>query len=136
MAFNNNFFPATYSPFGNYQLPQMPQYQSTQAQSNGIVWVQGEAAAKAHPVGAGQSALLMDSENNVFYIKSTDLAGMPQPLRIFDYVERKAANGVPTNQNDPHGMIDTSLYVTREEFEKRIAELVPACGGQSKGDDK
>lgn len=119
MAFNN-FFPATYNPMGGYQLPQ---YQA-QNQNNGIVWVQGEAGAKAHPVGAGQSALLMDSESNVFYIKSTDLAGMPQPLRIFDYTERKMNNSSKTAQNAPQATIDTSLFVTHEELEKRIMEIL------------
>lgn len=115
MAFNN-FFPATYNPIGytpTYQPPTTP----TQS---GIVWVQGEAGAKAHPVGAGQSALLMDSENNVFYIKSTDVSGMPRPLRVFDYKERAAEIA----QNAPQQAIDTSLFVTRDELEKRIAELV------------
>lgn len=131
MAYFNGF-PATYNPIGSYQLPQIPQYQGTQSQNSGIVWVQGEAGAKAHIVGAGQSALLMDSENNVFYIKSTDLAGMPQPLRIFDYTERTASNAVTTAQNASETAIDTSLFVTHEEFEKRIQELLSANNGAKK----
>lgn len=100
-----------------YQQPQQP------AQSNGIQWVQGEAGAKAYNVSAGQSVLLMDSECQSFYIKSTDVSGMPLPLRIFDYTERTAQNVQREPQSAP---IDTSLFVTRSEFEERIAALVGA----------
>ena len=117
MAFGN-YYPATYNPM-LYSGFQPQQYQPQQTQ-NGIVWVQGEAGAKAHPVGAGQSALLMDSENNVFYIKSSDVSGMPLPLRIFDYQERNT-NASPTAVQN--STIDTSIYVTKEELEKRLEEI-------------
>ena len=67
-----------------------PQQQPAQ-QSSPIIWVQGEEGAKAYMVAAGNSVLLMDSENSTFYIKSTDASGMPQPLRVFDYSERTAS---------------------------------------------
>lgn len=86
---------------------------SQQAQNNaGINWVQGEAGAKGFAVAPGQSVLLMDSESNVFYIKSTDASGMPLPLRTFDYSER-----VPVTKNVQGD------FITREEFEKRLAEI-------------
>lgn len=123
MAFG--YYPTTYNPM-MYSGFQPQQYQPQQTQ-NGIVWVQGEAGAKAHPVGAGQSALLMDSENNVFYIKSSDVSGMPLPLRIFDYQERNTNTSLATAQNPA---IDTSIYVTKEELEKRLEEIT----GQKKGE--
>ncbi len=89
--------------------------QQSQA-GNNINWVQGEAGAKSFALAPGQSVLLMDSESNVFYIKSSDASGMPMPLRIFDYTERvtvaKSATTIPAGD-----------YVTRDEFEKRLAEL-------------
>lgn len=97
-----------YYPYQNY-YPQ--QYQ--QNQQNGIVWVQGIEGAKAYPVASGASVLLMDSEENVFYIKSTDQSGMPSPLRIFDYAERK----------EEAQKVDTSQFITRDEFEQKISEL-------------
>ena len=48
-----------------------PQQQTSQ-QTAPIIWVQGEEGAKAYMVAAGNSVLLMDSENSTFYIKSTD----------------------------------------------------------------
>ena len=120
MAYNN-YFPQYYPnqvPMMQAQQ-QMPVGQPTMAQNvqassnSGITWVQGEAAAKSFPVGAGQSALLMDSEESVFYIKSTDQSGMPQPLRIFDYTERTA-------QHSEAGVAKKADvdYVSRSEFEE------------------
>lgn len=91
-----------YYPNYNYQPQQPPQ--------SGIVWVQGLEGAKAYPVASGASVMLMDSEESVFYIKTTDQSGMPSPLRVFDYKERK--------EEQPK-----SNYVTRDEFEKRLEEL-------------
>lgn len=136
MAFPN-YFPTGYNPMGNYNPYQVGQYQqmqnAQQAQTGGLQWVQGEAGAKAYPVNAGQSVLLMDSENNVFYIKSTDNSGMPLPLRTFDYKERTAQSTPKTAQNAPQAAIDTSLFVTRDELEKRLAELVAKSGSSLDG---
>lgn len=96
----NNYYPATYQQYA--------------PQSSGIVWVQGIEGAKAYPVGAGNSVLLMDSEESIFYIKTTDQSGMPSPLRVFDYTERTE----PKTSN-----VDLSGYITRDEFEKRISQL-------------
>lgn len=103
-----------YYPNNYYQMPvNSPNLQpNTQAQQNNqITWVQGEAAAKAYPVAAGQSVLLMDSEDLVFYIKSTDQSGMPQPLRTFDYTERKSSG------TEIKAAQQANDYITRAEFD-------------------
>ncbi|MDE5765335.1 MAG: hypothetical protein K2N49_02010 [Ruminococcus sp.] len=65
-----------------YQIPQnIPQAVQQPQNSNSVIWVQGEAGAKSYLVAPGQTVWLMDSENLVFYIKSTDPSGMPLPLR-------------------------------------------------------
>lgn len=82
--------------------------------NQGINWVQGEAAAKSWYVPAGQTALLMDSEDMKFYLKSADASGIPLPLRTFAYSEVKEAPKV-----------ESSDYITRAEFDalvKRIEE--------------
>lgn len=92
------------------QLAQLRQNYQQPQQSAPIIWVQGEEGAKAYMVAAGNSVLLMDSESSVFYIKSTDASGMPQPLRIFDYTERgKQTVEKVESKNDK--------FVTREEFD-------------------
>lgn len=106
-----NYFPQGYQPF----------YPQNNPQNNGIQWVQGIEGAKAHPVNAGQSVLLMDSDANCMYIKTADQMGMPT-LRIFDYKER-----VQKPQNEPtSGFLtkeDLSIYVTKEDLEKAIEGL-------------
>lgn len=42
-----------------------------------IQYVHGEAGAKGYPLANGYTMLLMDSEDQKFYIKQTDASGMP-----------------------------------------------------------
>ena len=76
------------------------------------LWVQGEAGAKAYPVAPGNSVLLMDSERNVFYIKSADQSGMPM-MRTFDYTERTTTQNLPAQA----AQMPQGDYVTRSEFD-------------------
>lgn len=125
MAYNNGFpinYPQMY-PSYNY-VPQQQQYvqQQPTVSDNGILWVQGEAGAKSWAVAPGKSVMLMDSESNTFYIKSSDQSGMPMPLRIFDYTERTQQQ--TQNQVVQHTEFDTSKFVTREEFNEKLNELL------------
>lgn len=115
MAYNN-YVPQFYQP--QYMASQM-QPNANQQNNSGITWVQGENAAKSFPVASGQSVLLMDSENPVMYIKSTDQSGMPLPLRIFDYTERVAKSPEDSKSNSS-GNVD---YVTKHEFDKFKEEM-------------
>lgn len=120
MANYNPYFPAGYNPYQpamqQFQTMQQPQQQN----SGGLLWVQGIEGAKSHFVEPGRSALLMDSESNSFFIKSADTSGMPLPLRIFDYQERTAQQAP---QQPTAAVHDTSSYITREEFESRLAAI-------------
>lgn len=126
MAYNNGF-PMTYQPiYPQYNYPQsiqqLPQQQVQQpANDNGILWVQGEAGAKSWAVAPGKSVMLMDSESNTFYIKSSDNSGMPMPLRIFDYTERNVQQSHAPVAN--HTEIDTSQFVTWDAFNRKMDEL-------------
>ena len=120
MSAYNNYFPQTYTPYAYgapSSLPTMAQTSTNTNSINAINWVQGEAGAKAVPVQPGQKVLLMDSETNVFYVKSCDVSGMPLPLRIFEYQETtQVASG--TDQ-----AAASNTYVTHEELEQILAEL-------------
>lgn len=121
------YYSSPYSPsFSPYGVPPQPtinqssnQMPTPQNSNNGIVWVQGEAGAKSYLVGAGNSVLLMDSEQSRFYIKSTDPSGMPMPLRVFEYTEISSGNAhrnvAQANPNND--------YVTHEELEQRLKEI-------------
>lgn len=95
-----------------YQQPMMGQATQPTQGTPSIIWVQGEEGAKAYMVAAGNSVLLMDSENSAFYIKSTDASGMPLPLRVFDYKERTTAAKMPPQTAQQAG----GEFVTRAEF--------------------
>lgn len=128
MAYNN-YFPMGYQPQvypQNYPQAYPQNYQNANAQQNqnGIVWVQGIEGAKAHPVAAGQSVLLMDSDSNCLYLKSADQSGMPS-LRVFDYTERTGVPSEPKNA-DMSGFVtkdELSIYVTKDELKKAISDI-------------
>ena len=129
MAYNNGFpigyqqmYP-TYNYVPQQQLSQPVVQQMTQpVNDTGILWVQGEAGAKSWAVAPGKSVMLMDSESSTFYIKSSDNSGMPMPLRIFDYKER--TEQIVQSPAIQHSDIDTSKFVTRDELDKRLDELL------------
>lgn len=105
------------------QLAQLRQaaypQQPAQQQSAPIIWVQGEEAAKSYLCAPGNSVLLMDSEKSSFYIKTVDASGMPQPLRIFDYTERTAAQKQTTQATQ----VQSGEFVTRAEFDALSARF-------------
>ena len=105
--------PLPYNPYGNVNPYTQAGLVQPQTNQNNIIWVQGEAGAKAYPVQPGGSVLLMDSEGEYFYIKTADNVGMPGPLRKFSFKEIVEGQEVA----------EAPDYVTREEFEKKIAEL-------------
>jgi hypothetical protein len=100
-----------------YQQPMIGQTAQQTQGTPSIIWVQGEEGAKAYMVAAGNSVLLMDSENSAFYIKSTDASGMPLPLRVFDYKERTTAAKTPPQTAQQPGV----EFVTRAEFDALAA---------------
>lgn len=97
--------------------------QPTQQQSSQIIWVSGEAGAKSYLVAPGNTVMLLDAENSVFYLKSADASGMPLPLRIFDYKERttmaqQAFGGSVTAES-----VNLDNFVTRKEFDELKASI-------------
>lgn len=120
---NNSYFPQSYmntqygygagmTPAQTWTTPTPAQPQN---QTSSINWVQGEAGARSFNVPSGQTALLMDSETNVFYIKTSDISGIPLPLRKFKYEE------VPQDaQSDDRAL---STYITKDELDARLKEF-------------
>ena len=92
---------------------QYQQPQQSQQVNQGILWVQGEAGAKSYLVAPNTSVLLMDSENSIFYIKTTDAAGMPT-LRTFAYKEVVLGSQEPQKQAEIN---HDDKYVTRQEYD-------------------
>lgn len=116
---NYNPYPASYMT---------PTYQQPTNNSN-MIWVQGESGAKAYPIAPGSSQVLFDSEAQIFYIKTADASGMPQPLRIFNYSE---CNEADMKKNE----IDTSMFITRDEFEDAIDSITRTIKKQNNNNNE
>lgn len=110
-------FTTNYSPYQNAYNP-IPAVPQMNTQNNGLNWVQGENGAKSWLIGKGETALLMDSENDVFYIKSTDMSGMPLPLRVFDYKERTTTQ----KAQESSLCVTNDNFITRTEFDELRAK--------------
>ena len=88
---------------------------ATDSQKSNITppWVNGEVGAQAYMIAPNTSILLMDSDNPMFYIKTSDIKGKAT-IRAYKYEEVQP--GVQT-QKEP-------VYVTKEEFDKFKEELL------------
>lgn len=108
--------------YGGYQ-PYQPMYQpyTQQGQQNGIIWVSGEAGAKAYLVAPNNTVQLWDSEAQVIYLKSADASGMPS-IKVLDYTIRETAqNGA----NKPPVVSDKEMlnFATKDEI-KAISDEI------------
>lgn len=65
---------------------QMP-LQNQPTNANDIIWVQGEAGAKAYLVAPNNTVTLWDSESQTIYLKTADMNGVPS-MRVLDFTER------------------------------------------------
>lgn len=126
MANYNSYLPQVYGNnsylYGMNTAPAQTWTNTPSTQNiGGINWVQGEAGARSVPVGPGQKLVLMDSETNVFYIKASDMSGMPLPLRTFKYeeIDTQIAQKMEPAQ---------STYITKEELETRLDEFKKSLG--------
>lgn len=73
--------------YPNYQVqPEVP----IQKPASPITWIQGgEATAKSWYVAPNTTVALWDSDEQVIYLKSADITGMPT-IKILEYKEREA----------------------------------------------
>ena len=121
---------AYYTPYQNQYYTQLAQtYTPMQApqqnvapvqqNGNGLIWVQGEQAAKSYMVAPNTTVLLMDSDASRFYLKSSDASGMPM-LRVFEYSE--IAQNAP-NKAQEEKTVDYSAFATKAELDAFRAEI-------------
>ena len=93
--------------FGGYPQPQ--QFQQYQQPNNNVIVVpvQGESGASMYPVAAGNTVLLMDFNTKRFWIKATDINGLPSKFAAFDF--REVVRPLPQNENN---------FISRTEFDE------------------
>ena len=114
MAYNNFGFPVNYQPMQMYQQPMAQQMQQPQQNTSGLIWVQGEGAAKSYLVAPNTTVALFDNESQTIYIKSADASGMPS-IKVLDYTLRDVA---PTRQ-----IAGKDNFATKEEVSALREEL-------------
>lgn len=92
-------------------IPQMPTSQS----SAGIIWVDGETAAKAYqiPMGITGPVALWDTNDQVIYLKSVNQMGIPNPLQKIRYQMEEPPTVIPAGQS---GDTQTNAYVTKDDL--------------------
>ena len=83
---------------------------------NNINWVSGLEGAKQYPLNRNGAVVLLDNDQNKFYIKTCDNIGMCD-VRVFEFTEI-------TNSSKGSNIIGTpNEYVTRAEFDNLINQL-------------
>lgn len=104
-------------PYGqsyNTATPQQPQQQQQPQPMNNIsvaIIHGGDKAADAYLMAPSQTIVLVDNEEGLVYIKETNGSGMQITNRKFKEEKQASLQQIQAD------------FVTREEFEKRIAEL-------------
>lgn len=106
--------PYSYQQQPQQAVPQQPQPQVNNAVTNtNLLWVQGEAAAKAAYVPNGCNMVFFDSESQTIYIKAVDITGKPS-LTILDYTERNAAPTLSQQSAPEEPKVE---YATKEQID-------------------
>lgn len=126
MAYNNGF-PMSYQQFyqpqyqtpyggfqgGNNQMQQQaqtaPQMMTPPTIHAEIVQIADRNEALNFPVGAGQAQMMITRDDSTIFVKSAFANGQSS---LAEYVKKE-----PEPQKTP------ADYITREEFEKRLAEI-------------
>ena len=120
-----NSYQQSYQPYSpqsfNQSYAQPPMMNTPiNPQNTGIIWVQGEIGARAYPVAAGNSVLLMDSEGQNFYIKSADMSGMPT-MKRYSYSE--IVDEPKRLESHDNSEYDTAKMASRDEVKKLQEEI-------------
>ena len=106
--------------YGQYRnwpqsVTQAPMQQNPQPRSGSMIWVQGEAGARAYSdIQPGVPVALWDSEDQVIYIKSIDNTGKPS-MTIIDYKERA--------QDDAKTEAPKIEYATKEHLDDLSGQI-------------
>lgn len=138
MAYNNYmdyrpYFPQSYQPYSQYQQPNMQvngnpinNVQSQQMMTPPtihaeIVQVSGREEALNFSVGIGQTQMMMAKDESSIFIKTTLANGQST---VIEYARKPEESG-PAQAD----------YITREEFERRITEIMKSATVQDRRDE-
>jgi len=129
-----NYFGGCPQPQQYQQYQQQPQqYQQYQQQPNNnviVVTVQGESGASMYPVAAGNTVLLMDFNLKKFWIKATDINGLPAKFAAFEFKEEIKAPPQVTENFVSRNEFDAWKKSTDAQLQQIIGNLNVLVGGK------
>lgn len=106
MAYNN-VFPVNYQYYPQQYGQQLMTPPTIHAE---IVQISGDDEANSFPVGTGQSQMMMKRDDSAIYIKTVFANGQSRLVRYVREEEKPQEK--------------TADFVTHEELEKRLAEIM------------
>ena len=101
----------------NYYQNFQQQSQNFSQQTN-ITFVNGIEGAKAFQMSPNSSALLMDSDNSKFYVKSTDNLGVAK-ISSYTFIEDE----ISTCQKSSSQNIAESVALSKEEYDSLLSKI-------------
>ncbi|MBP3890856.1 MAG: hypothetical protein J6D29_01645, partial [Solobacterium sp.] len=107
--------------YPNYQMQQNQPTQNNQ----GLIWVSGEAGAKAYLVAPNTTVQLWDSESQTIFVKSADASGMPS-MKVLEYKIKGNTPESPINERRGEFATKEDIYALQNkyaEIERKIAEI-------------
>lgn len=97
-----------------------------------ISFVNGESGANAYLVGAGRTGLLFDFNLGKFWIKETDINGIPKQIRTFSFKEETPKQQVvQSNENIVSREEFTTLTQSVSALSQSVNKLLKDLGGES-----
>lgn len=121
-AYAGNYQPYAY-PYPTSTVQNQPQPQ--QSSSILTVFVNSEEEVNNYPVAAGVTVILLSFNMGKFYVKSTGKDGVPQQVRVFEFIEKVQPTSIETNQN-------VEQFATRDQLDtlsSKLEELINKLGG-------
>lgn len=100
--------------------------------------VDGDVGAKAFsiPNGANGPIVLWDMNDSVFYLRTFNQAGFPNPLEKYRFIKEEIVQSLPAGQSG-NGSVqpDMSQYATKQDFEQLRQEIRSMVnnGNQNRG---
>ena len=107
-----------YNPYQPYQ----PYINPYQQQNTGIIWVQGEQAAKSYLIAPNTTVALWDSDEQTIYLKSADASGMPS-IKTLDYTIREIPSQTHENAFKTAFATKADISTLKAEIEKIKEDL-------------
>lgn len=124
-----NQYPAAYSSFTPAQAVVAPVQPMARPVMSGNVLgyqVDGEVGAKAFPFqnGSNEPLVLWDMNDSVFYLRSYNQAGFPNPLKRYRFTEEEMPQALPAGMSgNSMANADMSQMATRNEMDELRKEV-------------